>query len=145
VTLARYVPSRIPPMRRLAFLLLALTAASAALAGENWPQYRGPNGDGVSDATTVPTKWGETENVRWKTAVHDKGWSSPVVWGNQVWVTTAHEKGKAFYAVGLDRASGKVVHDLHLFDAANPKDISQFNSYASPTPAVEAGRLYAHF
>jgi outer membrane protein assembly factor BamB len=130
---------------RLPAFLLALAAGTAAPAGDNWPQFRGPNGDGISDATDVPTKWGESENVRWKVPVHDKGWSSPVVWGDQVWVTTAHEKGKSFYAVGFDRKTGKTVHDLHLFDAADPKDISQYNSYASPTPAVEAGRLYAHF
>jgi outer membrane protein assembly factor BamB len=132
-------------MRRLAFLVLALSAGTAALAGDNWPQFRGPNGDGISDANGLPTKWSESENVRWKVAVHDKGWSSPVVWGEQVWVTTAHEKGKAFYAVCLDRKTGSVVHDLKLFEAANPTDISQYNSYASPTPAIEAGRIYAHF
>jgi outer membrane protein assembly factor BamB len=125
--------------------LAALLIASAALAADDWPQFRGPNGDGVSDAKGVPTRWSETENVRWKTAIHDKGWSSPVVWKDQVWVTTAHEKGKEFYAVCLDRKTGKVVHDLHLFSEANPVDVSQYNSYASPTPAVEAGRVYVHF
>lgn len=133
-------------MSRLALLLSAAFAAgTAALAGDNWPQYRGPNGDGISDATDVPTRWSESENVRWKVKVHDKGWSSPVVWGDRVWVTTATEKGTAYFAVGLDRKTGAVVHDVRLFDEAGPKDISQYNSYASPTPAVEAGRLYAHF
>jgi outer membrane protein assembly factor BamB len=128
---------------RLGFAPLLL--ASAALAADNWPQFRGPNGDGISDSKGVPTKWSETENVRWKTPIHDKGWSSPVVWKDQVWVTTAHEKGKEYYAVCLDRKTGKVVHDLHLFSEPNPTDISQYNSYASPTPYVEEGRVYAHF
>lgn len=125
--------------------LAALLVASVALAADNWPQFRGPNGDGVSDAKGVPTKWSETENVRWKVPVHDKGWSSPVVWKDQVWVTTAHEKGKEFYAVCLDRKTGKALHDLHLFSEPDPTDISQYNSYASPTPFIEDGRIYVHF
>jgi outer membrane protein assembly factor BamB len=129
----------------LAACLLLAAPAPATRAADNWPQFRGPNGDGISDATNIPVKWSETEHVRWKAAVHDKGWSSPVVWGDQVWVTTATEKGTRFFAVCLDRKTGAVVHDLPLFESENPKDISQYNSYASPTPAIEAGRLYAHF
>jgi outer membrane protein assembly factor BamB len=131
---------------RLGLSSVALLAILTALsAGDHWPQFRGPNGDGVSDAKSVPTKWSETENIRWKTEIHDKGWSSPVVWGEQVWVTTAKEKGGDYWAVGLDRKTGKVIHDLHLFTEPPPTDISQYNSYASPTPALEEGRLYAHF
>ncbi len=124
-------------------LLLCVPAATA----DNWPQFRGPNGDGLSDAKQLPTKWSESDNIRWKTAIHDKGWSSPVVWKDQVWVTTAHEDGEKFYAVCLDRKSGKVVHDLHLFTESPPPkpNIKQYNSYASPTPAIEEGRIYAHF
>ncbi|MGL6094678.1 MAG: PQQ-binding-like beta-propeller repeat protein [Fimbriiglobus sp.] len=125
----------------LAFGLLA----SALPAGDNWPEFRGPRGDGVSDATAVPTTWSEKENVRWKVLIHDKGWSSPVVWGDQVWVTTAEENGKKYYAVCVDRNTGNIVHDVHLFDEADPPKIKQFNTFASPTPAIEAGRLYAHF
>jgi outer membrane protein assembly factor BamB len=130
---------------RLSFAALFL-AASALLANDNWPQFRGPNGDGISDSTNVPTKWSETNNVRWKTQIHDRGWSSPVVWGNQVWVTTAQEDGTDYYAVCLDRKTGKVIYDLKLFHQAAPKpNTKQFNSYASPTPAIEAGRVYIHF
>lgn len=131
----------------LRFAFLALLLCAPAVAADNWPQYRGPNGDGLSNAKAPPTKWSETENIRWKTAIHDKGWSSPVVWKDQVWVTTAHEDGEKFYAVCLDRKTGRVIHDLHLFDEAPaPKpNIKQYNSYASPTPVIEEGRLYAHF
>jgi outer membrane protein assembly factor BamB len=132
-------------MRCASFVLLTLLAGTAALAGDNWPQFRGPNGDGISTATNVPRTWSETQNVRWKVPVHNKGWSSPVVWGEQVWVTTAHEKGYTFSAIGFDRATGQTIHDLLLFRADDPKDISQYNSYASPTPAIEAGRIYVHF
>src|SRR5262245_28725287 len=105
--------------RRLA-ALFGLVVASLAPAGENWPQFRGPNGDGISDAAAVPVRWSEKENVRWKTAIPGKGWSSPVVWGNQVWVTTAPEDGKAFFALALDRGTGKVLHHLRLFTEENP-------------------------
>lgn len=128
-----------------------LLAGGFATAADHWNQFRGPTGDGHAPANSKPPiKWSETENVRWKTAIHDKGWSSPVVWGDKVWVTTAHEMGKSFYVLGIDVTTGKVLHDLHLFDLAaddkqDPKDIRQYNSWASPTPFVEEGRLYAHF
>ena len=131
-------------MRPLACLTV-LFAAYPVAAGDTWPQFRGPDGNGVSDAKNLPTSWSEKDNVRWKGAVHDKGWSSPVVWGNQVWVTTATERGTKYFAVCFDRKTGAVVHDLLLLDIPEPTDIRQFNSYASPTPAIEEGRLYAHF
>lgn len=131
-------------MRALPVLVILGTAA-AVPAGDHWPEFRGPHGNGISDAQHAPTKWSEGENVRWKTAIHDKGWSSPVVWGDQVWLTTADENGKTFFAVCVDANTGKVVHDLHLFSAENPPKTAQYNSFASPTPAIEAGRVYIHF
>lgn len=125
--------------------LIVVLACGSLWADENWPQYRGPNSDGTSSAKGVPTKWSETENVIWKTAIHDKGWASPVVWGNQVWLTTAKEDGKAFYAVCVDRETGKIVHDIELFTEDDPAFCHPFNSYASPTPAIEEGRIYVHF
>src|SRR5260370_32030850 len=102
---------------RICFILFTAAAlAAAAAAGENWPEFRGPNGAGVSDAKGLPTSWGEKENVVWKTPIHDKGWSSPVVWGNQVWMTTAKADGTTMYAVCVDRKSGEVVHDIKLFE-----------------------------
>ena len=120
-------------------LLLALAAPP-----ENWPGFRGPRGDGTAAGNPV-SGWSETENVRWKVPVHDKGWSSPVVWGDQVWVTTASDRGTDLFAVCFDRETGKMVHDLKLFSQPPPTDTRQYNTYASPTPAIEAGRLYAHF
>lgn len=143
------------PTRLVPFAVLA-----AAVAADNWPEFRGPHGDGHADAKNLPLTWSDTENVRWKTAIHDKGWSSPVVWGNQVWVTTATEKGDKGWAVCLDADTGKVVHDVLVFDrklnpppakksppsiAATYEEWAQFNSYASPTPAIEEGRVYVHF
>ncbi|MCL5097112.1 MAG: hypothetical protein M1608_06215, partial [Candidatus Omnitrophica bacterium] len=121
-------------------------ATSAADSSSlNWPQFRGPEGNGHAHAERLPLTWTETQNVVWKTPIHDLGWSSPVVWGNQVWVTTATEDGKQMFAVRVDRDTGKVVHDVKVFDTENPLHVASVNSYASPTPVIEAGRLYVHF
>ena len=74
----------------LASLALCATAFSAA---DNWPQYRGPAGDGHSEAKGLPLTFSESEHVKWKTPIHGKGWSSPVIWGSQIWMTTATEDG----------------------------------------------------
>lgn len=115
------------------------------LAGENWPEFRGPSGNGHSKATGLPVTWSETQNIAWKTAIHGKAWSSPVVWENQVWLTTAREDGKELFAVCVALESGKVLHDLKVFEIEKPAFCHAFNSHASPTPAIEAGRVYVHF
>ncbi|RIK82455.1 MAG: quinonprotein alcohol dehydrogenase [Planctomycetota bacterium] len=129
----------------LAAALLAVLGVDRLSAAENWPQFRGPTCQGHADDADVPTTWSETENVAWKTAIHGRGWSSPIVWGDQVWLTTATADGKQMFAVCVDRDSGKIVHDLKLFENDKPEEIHELNSYASPTPCIEAGRVYVHF
>ncbi|HUR57910.1 MAG TPA: PQQ-binding-like beta-propeller repeat protein [Opitutaceae bacterium] len=128
--------------RHLALVLLLL---SPAWAEENWPEFRGPTGQGLSDATGLPLKWSESENVKWKTPIHGKAWSSPVVFGDQVWLTTATEDGRELFVIAVDRATGKLLHDRKLFDVEVPQYADKFNSYGSPTPAIEAGRVYVSF
>jgi outer membrane protein assembly factor BamB len=132
-------------MRTTVLVIAFVPLAFSLQAGENWPQFRGPDGDGHSDATGLPATWSASENIAWKTRIHDRGWSSPVVWQEQVWVTTATEDGKQMFAVCLDRQSGKVVHDVKVFDEEKPEHIAAMNSYASPSPVIEAGRVYVHF
>jgi outer membrane protein assembly factor BamB len=133
-------------MNRSVFLLVLFAfLAKPAVAGDDWPQFRGPTGDGHSDSTGLPVTWSETEHVRWKTPIHGRGWSSPVVLGDQIWITTATEDGKQMSAVCLDRESGKIVHDLLLFENEKPKFCHALNSYASCTPAIDPGRVYVHF
>ena len=152
-------------MRSRLFGPLVLLAFGAALSGaDSWPGFRGPTGDGHAAGKNVPTTWSEKENVRWKTEIHGKGWSSPVVLGDQVWVTTADElldpnppmkkgggapanpvKEVTLCAVCVDRKTGAVLHDLKLHVVEKPQYCHPFNSYASPTPFIEEGRLYAHF
>jgi outer membrane protein assembly factor BamB len=133
------------PILLLAAFAATLVAPRSLAADENWPQFRGPDGQGHSDATGLPVHWSETENIVWKTPIHGRGWSSPVIWGDQIWLTTATEDGKELFAVCVDRQSGRVQHDLKLFDVAEPQAIHTFNSYASPTPVIEAGRVYISF
>ena len=66
------------------FTVLTLNAADV-----NWPEFRGPRGDGTSTSTNLPLQWSEQHHVKWKTGIHDRGWSSPVIWDRQVWLTTA--------------------------------------------------------
>lgn len=126
-------------------LLVLLIATPTFAADKYWNQFRGPNAVGKSDAKNVPVEFGEGKNVTWKTKIHGRGWSSPVVWGKQIWMQTATEDGHKLYAVCVDADSGKIVHDIKVFDVAKPKFRHETNSYASPTPFVEAGRVYVHF
>ncbi|HZV05942.1 MAG TPA: PQQ-binding-like beta-propeller repeat protein [Gemmataceae bacterium] len=133
-------------MRRILMLFVMLLFTGLSAAGENWPQFRGPHGDNRADDAKLPLTWSENKNVVWKTAIHDKGWSSPVVWGDQIWLTTAKADGKELFAVCVDRDSGKVRHDVKVFDVENPSKLwAGYNSFASPTPAIEASRVYVHF
>ena len=134
-------------MRRalLPLLALPLLLQSTSAAVDHWPQFRGPRQQGHSDVTGLPVKWSETQNVRFKTLIPGEGWSSPVVWGDQVWMTTATDGGHSLRVVCVGREDGKIVHDVEVFrlDALEPKNA--FNSYASPTPVIEAGRVYVSF
>ena len=111
----------------------------------DWPQFRGPLGDGVAPLAEPPLKWSETQGMKWKSPVHDEGWSSPIVFGGQVWLTTASKDGRELFAMAFDRVSGKVVHDLKVFTVEQPQSHFGHNTYASPTPAAEPGRIYVHF
>lgn len=126
-------------------LFLGTVLGPAAEVAEWWPQFRGPDGNGHSRSTRLPLTWSETNGVRWKTPVHGRAWSSPVVGEGRVWVTTATEDGRALFALALDAATGQVQRDLKLFEIENPQFAHKFNTYASPTPALEPGRVYVTF
>jgi outer membrane protein assembly factor BamB len=130
-------------MIRIVPLLLCSTLALAD--DEPWAEFRGPSGTGHSTAQGLPKEWSETQNVVWQTPVRGLGWSSPVVWGKQVWLTSATPDGKELYVLCIDKEKGKPVLDTKLFDIAKPEDTAKFNSFASPTPAIEEGRVYIHF
>lgn len=128
------------------FLVLLIASFNLlAFASNDWPQFRGPEGTGHSDARDLPQEWSETKNIVWKTAIHDRGWSSPVIYGKQVWLTSASPDGRKLYALCLDRDTGKIIRDLKLFDVETPQYAHPFNTYASPTPVIEKGRVYITF
>jgi len=127
------------------FLGSVFFSVTSVFAGSQWPQFRGPTGDGHSEARGLPLTWSEQKNVKWKTPIHGRAWSSPVIWGNQVWLTTATEDGKELFALCVDRENGRIVRDLKLFEVEKQPDIRQYNTYASPTPVIEEGRVYVTF
>lgn len=132
--------------RRARFLLFSLFAmAAAAGVSAQWPQFRGPDGLGTSASKRLPASWSETKNVRWKTAIHGRAWSSPVILGGEVWLTTATPDGRELSVLTLDKQTGKVIRDVKLFQVATPQYAHPFNTYASPTPAIEQGRIYVTF
>ncbi len=132
--------------RRVCVVMTFVAAALGGGAAEaNWPEFRGPRGDGTSTATNLPLHWSEQQNIKWQTPTHGRAWSSPVIWDQQIWMTTATTNGHELFAICVDRDSGKIVRDLKLFDVEKPQYAHPFNTYASPTPAIEAGRVYVTF
>jgi outer membrane protein assembly factor BamB len=125
--------------------MLLLFYSLPAQASDEWQQFRGPQGDGHSDARNLPLNWDESKNVVWKTPIHDRGWSSPVIFGRQIWLTTATKDGRQLYALCLDRDTGRIIRDMKLFDVEHPQFAHSFNTYASPTPVIERGRVYVTF
>ncbi|MCP3692021.1 MAG: PQQ-binding-like beta-propeller repeat protein [Planctomycetaceae bacterium] len=121
-------------------------AETVAAPKVHWNQFRGPQGDGISTARNLPVEFSETKNVRWKVPVLGVGWSSPVVWKNQVWVTSGIEGGRKLLAICLDVETGKIVHQVTVFDVTNPgMEWTNQNPHATPTPLVEEGRIYVHY
>jgi outer membrane protein assembly factor BamB len=150
-------------------LFAILTVASPLFAADEWPQFQGPRANGHSSAKGLPLTWSETENVAWKTAIPGHGHSSPVISDNEIWLTTAvqtkltEEEKKAILAkvpnsrgleiagrvslraVCVARDSGEITHNIELFQVDKPEPIHALNSYASPSPIIENGKLYCHF
>jgi len=161
-------------IRKIAVLLLA---TAAPLPAAEWPQWRGPDGQGhAADARNLPVSWrvgpagrevAEGENICWRTDLPGRAWSSPVIDGETIWLTTAIEQGLAkegppppggrkpqprsvaaavtFRAIAVERAGGRIVHDVELFTIADPQPTHVLNSFASPSPVLADGRLYCQF
>lgn len=167
------------PMKLLTLvsvLFITLTAITRIRAADKhpWPQFRGPVGNGISSAQKVPVDLKPGENLKWKTELEGKGWSSPVISDDgSIWVTTAlesvpsrEEQEKLLNDLGedpkkfksrqiatsvtlqvleLDLASGELKRKIDLIELSAPEAIHALNSYASPTPVLENDRLYCHF
>ena len=133
-------------MRRLIFLLVVVLTALAA-RGEDWPQFRGPTGQGHSSEHNIPFEWSETNNIVWKVPVPGLGWSSPSVAGGRVWLTTAieNEYPASLSVIAFDAAAGGEIINTELFKIAPDPNANPKNSFASPTPILEGDRVYVHF
>ncbi|MBN2807417.1 MAG: PQQ-binding-like beta-propeller repeat protein [Prolixibacteraceae bacterium] len=117
----------------------------SAMAGENnWTHFRGSRLDGIS-SQSVPTIWNDSTNILWQVPVAGKGWSSPVIFDQQLWISTASHDGKKMSAVCLNTLSGAIIFDIELFYSDTIYSIHATNSYATPTPSIEEGFVYVHF
>ena len=142
-----------PSPRQSAKLFLATTLLSLAStvlhAGETeWPQFRGPTGQGLSAAVDVPVEWNATTHLAWKVALPGRGWSSPILAKGRLYLTAAREGADTtLHALCLDAADGRTLWDTEVFqpDPASVRALHQKNSPASSTPVVAGGRLYVHF
>ena len=101
--------------------------------------------DGKAQTLYAPLHWSDSTNIRWKVPVKGLGWSSPVVWGNQIWLTSATKDGKEMYVLCYDLISGKLLTEKTLFKPAEIQRIHGTNSYATPTPCIEEGFVYVNF
>ena len=116
----------------------------AATVAENWPGFRGPTGQGISSETQVPLRWSATENVRWKAPVPAEGWSSPIVWGDRVYLTGTTANGTECRVLALSAADGRVLWNTQVFEQVPLRKESK-NSYATPTPVTDGTTVYAVF
>ena len=119
--------------------------ASAVVSAEDWPQFRGRGGQGHSSETGLPLEWDESHHVAWKTPVPGRGWSSPAISGNRIWLTTATAAGRSLRAIAIDTKTGRTVVDVEVFQLTGDIPIQAKNSHASPTPVVDGEYVYLHF
>lgn len=127
------------------WLSLIISCLNAQNQIPEWTHFRGSNLDGISLERGLPTFWNDSTHIEWKTPIEGKGWSSPVVLGEQIWLTTADEKKREMRVVCVDFATGRIIHNLMVFNPDTLYRKHAINSYATPTSAVEDGKVYVHF
>jgi len=132
-------------MTRASAVMAALLISTLPLCAQ-WPEFRGPTGQGHSTERNLPLEWSETKNVAWKVPVAGRGWSSPVVADGRVWLTTAvSNRGTSLRALAFDADTGRALADVEVFRMSRGDLLNAKNSHASPTPIVEGDRVYVHF
>ena len=135
------------PLRGVLLLLFLSFLSVKMAASQDWPEFRGPTGQGHSGETGLPVEWSESRNVAWKVPVPGRGWSSPVVADGRVWVTTsvADAEGASLRAMAFSVESGVTLVDIEVFRIAESGLLNPKNSQASPTPILDRDRIYVHF
>ena len=127
-------------------LLLCLLGLTSLAAAQDWPEFRGPGGQGHSSERGLPLEWSESRNIVWKSAVPGRGWSSPIVSAGRVWLTTAVEdRGISLRLLAYDVATGREVVNVEVFNVQSGGALHPKNNRASPSPIVEGDRVYVHF
>src|SRR6187401_1562725 len=136
-------------MRAAMYRLLLLLPILSTVPAADWPQFRGPTGDGHATVTNLPQEWSSSKNIAWQTEIPGRGWSSPALSGGKIYLTTAvvtsGEEGstkadRSLRALCLDAATGNILWDREVFKqegAKTPETIHKKNGHASPTPIVE--------
>ena len=125
--------------------LIISKAFANELTKYSWNQFRGPTADGKSPSENLPTEWNETRNIRWKTPIPGKAWSSPVVSGDTIWLSNATEDGRRLSLLAVNSKNGAIRKDITIFEIEEPMFCHPFNSYASPTPVVANGCIFVHY
>jgi outer membrane protein assembly factor BamB len=124
-------------IRRYAIFVLLCSASSAS--ADNWPAWRGPTGQGLCAETDVPSTWSATDNVKWKIALADQGNSTPVVWGDKVFLTQANKGGSVRSLLCFARADGKLLWQKDVAYSDKERNWNQ-SWYANASPVTD-GRL----
>ncbi len=132
--------------RLLCFILAAMLFISWPVnsQAQDWTHFRGSSSNGLAESENIPTKWDDS-SIKWKKEIHDRGHSSPVVFGDQIWLTTAKADGKELYAVCLDFKTGEIIFDIKVFTPDEAEEKHQLNTYATPTPCIEKGFVYVNY
>jgi outer membrane protein assembly factor BamB len=113
--------------------------------GKYWPRWRGPSGQGVVAGTGYADTWSATENIRWKTSIPGQGNSSPIVWRDRVYVTTAHDGGRRLSVLALNRVDGSRAWEAFAPDGRSGSGHHYKNGHASATPSTDGARIYVSF
>ena len=133
-------------MAKVLLTVLTVVAVARSASGQDWPEFRGPDGQGISTERDLPIEWSEARNVVWKAAVPGRGWSSPVVAGGRVWITSATgDRDVSLRALAFDVETGHELVNTEVFRIRGGASINPKNSHASPSPIVDGDRVYVHF
>jgi outer membrane protein assembly factor BamB len=129
-------------MRALLNAVAILTLAAPVVAGD-WPAFRGPTGQGVTAEEGLPTEWSADQGLAWSAAIPGQGWSSPIVQGDRIYVTTATDEGRSLHLLCLDKASGSILWNTEVTQQDTGGALKrQPNSYATPTPVTDGTHVY---
>ena len=128
----------------VAAALLLIAGIATTASADNWPQFRGPSSQGISLETGLPVKWSATTNVRWKTALPGPGHSSPIIWGDRIFLTAFNRPKRQLLVLSLDKASGKILWEREV-PATRVETHHSVNAPASPTPVTDGKYVYVYF